>query len=163
MSETLIRPFAQGDAPAMRALLNAIIARGGTTAHQTPFSESAFAERVLAEEARLAAFVAVDAAGDVAGFQILHRHPQLPEDWADIGTYVASGGRRRGVGAALFAATAAVARDGDAQIAAINAAIRRENRGGLAFYSALGFVDYAPDAGEPPAGVVLKKRLPGAA
>lgn len=47
----------------------------------------------------------------------------------------------RGVGAALFALTVEAA--GAAGINTIDATIRADNAGGLAFWSRLGFVDYA--------------------
>ncbi|WP_420810234.1 GNAT family N-acetyltransferase [Ensifer aridi] len=52
-----------------------------------------------------------------------------------------------GAGTALFAATKAYARD--AGFLAINATIRADNIGGLAYYSKMGFVDYKVDKAVP--------------
>jgi RimJ/RimL family protein N-acetyltransferase len=54
---------------------------------------------------------------------------------------------QRGVGGALFARTLRAARE--AGITAIDATIRADNTGGLAFYARLGFVDYDRMVGVP--------------
>ena len=64
----------------------------------------------------------------------------LPDGWATIGTFARVGLTQRGVGGVLFAATLEAARAAD--IAVIDATIRADNTGGLAFYSRQGFVDY---------------------
>jgi L-amino acid N-acyltransferase YncA len=58
-----------------------------------------------------------------------------------------AGGPRRGTGAALFAATRDEARRQGRR--AINAAIRADNTGGLAFYGRMGFEDYQIARGVP--------------
>jgi RimJ/RimL family protein N-acetyltransferase len=74
----------------------------------------------------------------VQGFQSLSRYGDLPPGWADIGTFARQ--PRTGTGSALFAATRTAARA--AGIATLNATIRADNVGGLAFYRRLGFVPY---------------------
>lgn len=64
----------------------------------------------------------------------------LPSDWAVIATYVALDQQGRGIGRKLLAATLAAARE--AGVSNIDATIRAENTGGLAYYSRMGFVDY---------------------
>jgi ribosomal protein S18 acetylase RimI-like enzyme len=54
-----------------------------------------------------------------------------------IGTYVKPGLGRRGIGSALFSATAAAARR--AALPAIDATIAADNPAGLAYYAAMGF------------------------
>ncbi|MEQ1785276.1 MAG: GNAT family N-acetyltransferase, partial [Hyphomonadaceae bacterium] len=64
----------------------------------------------------------------------------FPDDWGIIGTFTEVGLVKRGVGAALFARTAEAARA--ARVRTIDATIRADNAGGIAFYSRLGFQDY---------------------
>jgi L-amino acid N-acyltransferase YncA len=139
--ELEVRPVHPGDAAELAELLNQIIARGGTTALEERFTPEALAETYLTGRNVICCFVAVDrASGRLEGFQTLGRYPGLPEDVGDIGTFARLGGAQRGVGSALFAATRAEAcRRG---LAAINATIRADNTGGLAFYSRMGFADH---------------------
>ena len=101
-----VRPVTSADAPALAELLNAIIARGGTTALQTPFTPERLDQTYLTGPNVLSCVVAVDgASGRPEGFQTLIREVHLPADWGDIGTFTRVGGTQRGVGSALFAAT----------------------------------------------------------
>jgi RimJ/RimL family protein N-acetyltransferase len=137
-----VRPATPGDAPVLTALLNAIIALGGTTAHQTPFTIGDFADHYLAGPDALACHVA-QSGPMIVGFQVLGLEPHLPEGWADIGTFVAEAARGTGAAAMLFRASrAAAARQG---IRVINATIRADNAGGLRYYDKMGFADYATD------------------
>jgi L-amino acid N-acyltransferase YncA len=137
-----VRPVRREDAAELAELLNAIIARGGTTALQEPFTPEALDRTYLTGPEVLGCFVAVDpATGRLEGFQTLGRYAGLPEDVGDIGTFARVDGTQRGVGTALFAATVEHAlRLG---LSAINATIRADNAGGLAFYGRLGFRDHA--------------------
>lgn len=141
----------------MAELLNAIIARGGTTAYREPFTD----ERMRADyvEAALGiSSVVAERDGSILGFQALHwpdpgwtgANP-LPAGWAYIATFVAIGMQGHGIGTRLFAATRAAARA--AGVRAIDATIRRENAGGLAYYSRMGFEDYRSD------DVVIARKL----
>lgn len=136
-----IRPVRAEDAPALAALLNAIIARGGTTALEEPFTPAALAEAMLTGPGVICCFVAEDAEGGPGGFQSLLRSAGLPADVGDIATFSRIGGAQRGTGSRLFAATRQAARARG--LAAINATIRADNPGGLAFYGRLGFADHA--------------------
>ena len=143
-----IRDAARGDAPELAELLNAIIARGGTTALEDPFTPERLAETYLVGPTVLCCFVAIDGAtGRLEGFQTLGRYPGLPEDIGDIGTFARIDGKQRGVGSALFAATRERARR--LGLAAINATIRGDNVGGLAFYGKMGFEDHSVTAAAP--------------
>ncbi|HLZ73863.1 GNAT family N-acetyltransferase [Phenylobacterium sp.] len=147
-----IRPARPEDAPGLAELLNAIIARGGTTALEDPFTPQALDRAYLTGPDVICCFVAVERpedgdGGRNAGFQTLGRYHGLPRDVGDIGTFARVGGTGRGVGAALFAATAAEARRQG--LTAINATIRADNTGGLAFYSRMGFVDFSVRAAVP--------------
>ena len=136
-----VRAVTLGDAAALAELLNAIIVQGGTTALEEPFTPERLADAYLTGPAVLACFVAVDPdTGQLQGFQTLGRYPNLPDDVGDIGTFARIDGKQRGAGSALFAATRARAEA--LGHSAINATIRGDNTGGLAFYAKLGFVDH---------------------
>lgn len=139
----VVRPATASDVPAMVALINAIIARGGTTAHQVPYDDARFKAAYLAGPEAISTLVATTPAGRITGFQVLGFWPGLPGNWGDIGTFVDPAARRTGAGAALFAETCKVARDRN--LVALNATIRADNSQGLGFYNRLGFVDYAHD------------------
>lgn len=138
-----VRPARQADAAAMAELINAIIAIGGTTAYEDPFDTASMDAAYISLPQLVSCFVA-EAEGIIVGFQGLMRSfdpdDPLPDGWATIGTFARVGLTQRGVGGALFAATLQAARD--AGINVIDATIRADNTGGLAFYSRQGFVDY---------------------
>lgn len=138
----IVRAATLADVSAMTAILNAIIAIGGTTAHQTPKSEARVRADYLDGPEALCCFVAEEA-GRVIGFQALGRWPGLAAGWGDIGTFVVPGGQARGTGAALFAATRQAAQNRG--LTTINATIRADNVPGLAYYARIGFVDHASD------------------
>lgn len=143
-----VRPATSADAPELAELLNAIIARGGTTALEEAFTPERLDETYLTGSDVLSCVVAVDTdSGRLEGFQTLIREPHLPEDWGDIATFSRVDGIQRGVGSALFAATRERARA--LGLAAVNAEIRADNTGGLAFYSKMGFQDYHVDRAVP--------------
>jgi len=139
-----VRPVTSADAPELADLLNAIIARGGTTALEEPFTPERLDEAYLTGPKVLSCVVALDSeTGRLEGFQTLTKEPYVPDDWGDIGTFTRVDGIQRGVGSALFAATREKARA--LGLAAINAKIRADNTGGLTFYNKLGFEDYRAD------------------
>ena len=143
-----VRPVTSADAPELAELLNAIIARGGTTALEEPFTAERLDVAYLTGPKVISCVVAVDGeSGQLEGFQTLVREPYLPEDWGDIGTFSRVGGTQRGVGSALFAATRNRARE--LGVAGLNAQIRADNDGGLAFYDKMGFEDYQVDRAVP--------------
>lgn len=147
MSAFNVRPAVRDDAAALADLLNEIIAAGGTTAYQIAFTPEGFAEAHIDGPAVLTSFVALDADGVPMGFQILLRDDRLPPGWGDIGTFARRGSTRSGIGSALFAATCAAARR--LGLVGINATIRADNSGGLAFYGKQGFVDHSVAAAVP--------------
>ena len=141
-----VRPVTSADAPELADLLNAIIARGGTTALGTPFTPERLDATYLTGPNVLSCVVAVDGER-LDGFQTLVRERHLPEGWGDIGTFSRVDGTQRGVGSALFAATRDRARA--LGLAGINAQIRADNAGGLAFYIRMGFADDHIDRAVP--------------
>ncbi|MEI6485120.1 MAG: GNAT family N-acetyltransferase [Sphingomonadales bacterium] len=134
-----IRPVRSEDAAELADLLNAIIARGGTTAFEIPFTPGQLHDAYLIGPKVHCCFVA-QADGALLGFQTLGTQNFLPAEIADIATFTRLGGTQRGIGTALFAATCARARE--LGLTAINATIRADNAGGLAFYSRMGFIDH---------------------
>lgn len=158
-AEPVIRPATPRDAAAMADLLNAIIHRGGTTAHRTPFDT----DRMIAHHIDVPGGICCHVAevnGVVLGFQALAwcdpdwkgANPR-PAGWAFIATFVAIGRQKSGIGSRLFAATRNAARAAGVQM--IDATIRRENAGGLAYYARMGFEDDLSDA-----ELVAKTRAP---
>ena len=134
----LIRPATPADAPTMTAILNAIIAIGGTTAHEAPKSTAAVATDYITSPDVLAASIAEDD-GTLIGWQFVGWYHGNPE----IGTFVQPGIQARGVGSQLFAQTCATLRS--AGITYIIATIRADNIPGLAYYARIGFRDIAHD------------------
>lgn len=143
-----LRDAGAADAAPLAALLNAIIAIGGTTAHETPFSPKDFAAAFITGPSVVSCVMA-EAAGDAApiGFQGLALYPDLPAGWVDIGTFVRPGEQASGIGAALFAATCKRARAKGFRT--INATIRADNQPGLRYYTKMGFVPYAVERAVP--------------
>ena len=138
----VVRPFAPDDAPVLTDLLNAIIARGGTTARQIAFTPEALTKSDFNSPDVHICLVAVDPATNrIEGYQTLGRNPDLPGEIGDIATFARINGAQRGVGSALFAAMIDAARAHG--LTAINATIRADNTGGLAFYTKQGFADHA--------------------
>lgn len=151
-----LRQATPEDAPALTALMNEIIAAGGTTAFKSPFDTDRMTREFIAPPTAISCFAAYENAR-LLGFQVLFWRGDypgayaLPEDWALIGSYVSAAARGKGVGAALFERTRAAAKA--AGVRYIDATIRKENAGGQIFYTRLGFEDYA-DAAE-----TISKRL----
>jgi L-amino acid N-acyltransferase YncA len=154
VDDLLVRDVTCEDAAVLADLLNAVIAAGGTTALEAAFTAEALDAAYLTGPDVFCCVVAVDrTSGRIEGFQTLGRHPGLPADVGDIGTFARVDGTQRGIGSALFAAMRA--RAAALGLTAINATIRADNAGGLAFYGKQGFVD----AGATPA-VPLKDGTP---
>lgn len=140
------RPAHRSDAESMCRLLNTIIIEGGTTAHREPFSEEKMIAAYIEAPLGIACTVAVDG-DDILGFQSLEWPDHhwsgdnaLPSGWAVIATYVAQATHGQGIGRLLFSETIKAAET--AGVKTIDATIRHENTGGLAYYSRMGFVDY---------------------
>ncbi len=136
-----IRHSKISDASQLCDLLNAVIRIAGTTAFEIPLTVVEFTEYFLAGPRLMSCVVAEDEkTGVLWGFQSLERSPELPEDWADIATFARAEPKIPGIGAALFAATRLRSRE--LGLRAINATIRADNTGGLAFYEKMGFENY---------------------
>ena len=147
MSQINIRAAIPADADALAALLSQIIDAGGTTAHLNPFDAPRMLNHYIAPPLDISCFVA-QVGGTIAGFQALEWSApnwpgpdSLPADWAWIASFVHADFQGRGIGKALFTKTLAAAQCAGARC--IDATIRADNQGGLAFYTSLGFTDYS--------------------
>lgn len=140
-----IRRAGSLDSPPMAALLNAIIERGGTTAMTRAVGRDYFAGRMAVAPGRSAWHLAEDDAGAVLGFQYVVPNDALPPEACDIATFVEIGRTQLGIGSRLFMATQAAARD--MGYVWINATIRADNTGGLAYYQSRGFERYDLETG----------------
>lgn len=141
-----VRPALPEDADGVAELLNRIIAIGGTTAYRQNFDGAKILSEFMPARLGLCCHVAIDDQ-KICGFQaLLWCDPdwpgdhKLPSDWAVIATYVDPDIHGKGIGRALFDCTCEAA--GKAGVSYIDATIRKENTGGIAYYSRMGFVDY---------------------
>lgn len=125
----------------MAELLNTIIEKGGTTAKTEKVSLTDLERYIRHYSGRNAWFLAEDDVGSVLGFQYIEPNESLPSDAADIATFVKIGETGHGIGSKLFERTKLAAHD--LGYAWINATIRADNTGGLAYYQSRGFEDYA--------------------
>lgn len=142
----IIRPATLSDAAEMTMLLNEIIQIGGTTAIQ----EAATLETTEAFVQKLRSTGCIHVAcdeesGALLGYQSLEYYPDLPRTLGIIATFSKVGGTQRGIGSALFAETRTAALM--LGFTEIDATIRADNTGGLAYYSKMGFRDHSH--GEP--------------
>ena len=135
------------DTKGMRRLLNEIIRVGGTTAITNKLSSDEMREWFISGEAVVSCFVAVDSDGAIVGFQSLSTYGSLPAGWVDIAIFTSRSRHKSGVGSALFSRMREAALE--LGLAAINATIRVENAGGLAYYSRMGFETYLVEDGDP--------------
>jgi L-amino acid N-acyltransferase YncA len=138
----IITTATSGDAPGMTVLLNAIIERGGTTAHQTPFDTDRMLQHYIAPPRLVCCHVAKED-NTVLGFQWVgwpKQESPMSEGWAVIASFVAIEAAGQGIGQQLFKATQAAACA--AGVKTIDATIRADNVPGLRYYSGLGFGDY---------------------
>ena len=147
MSQIKLRPATPADADALAKLLNQIIKTGGTTAHLKPFDAPRILNHYIAPPLAISCTLA-EFGGTIAGFQALEWSDpnwpgpdSLPADWALIASFVDADFQVRGIGKALFTKTRAAAQN--AGVRCIDATIRADNQGGLAFYTSLGFTDYS--------------------
>ena len=135
-----IRVATQFYATSMATLLNAIIREGGTTAIVRPVTREDLCDWMAKAPDRSAWHVAVTHEEEVVGFQWITSADYLPEDAAEIATFVKIGKTGLGIGSKLFSATERAARA--LGYSWINANIRSDNEGGLIYYQSRGFRDY---------------------
>lgn len=132
-----VRPVHRLDLRDMAALLEAQIAAGAATALIGPIGAATLRDWWQSAPARSAWHVAEAEDGALTGLQWVEPHDDLPPEACDIATFGAPGREGLGIGSALFAATEPAARALGYDW--INAAIRADNTGGLAYYQSRGF------------------------
>jgi ribosomal protein S18 acetylase RimI-like enzyme len=148
-----VRKAAPFDTGAMAALLNAIIAEGSTTAITEPATAEGLRD-YMTQPGML--WHVAEVGGDVVGFQWIEAHEA--QGRCEIATFVDARRHGLGIGSALFKVTQAAARK--AGHAWINAEIRADNEGGLAYYRSRGFETYGTREGvELADGRVVNKVL----
>ena len=133
----IIRKVTPQDRDALTSILNEIIAIGGTTAYEKPIEPSHFDRFIAPEDSRTFLHVA-EADGAVVGFQWLSPDK---DGMGIIATFARPGTVQRGIGSALFKQTLKCCRD--AGYTLLDATIRADNTGGLAYYSKMGFEDHS--------------------
>ena len=136
-----IRRAGAMDARDMADLLNAIIRKGSTTAFTQEVTRETLLEWLEQLPPNSIWHVAEDAAGALLGFQYARPNPNLPPEACDIATFVKPGATGLGIGSKLFETSKDTARALGYQW--INATIRADNTGGLAYYQSRGFESYA--------------------
>jgi ribosomal protein S18 acetylase RimI-like enzyme len=141
-----VRPAHALDAREMAEILNEIIAIGGTTAMTGQIDAAYFVTRMRTAPEASAWHVAETEAGEILGFQwIAPGADYLPPEAAEIATFAKPGRQGLGIGSKLFEATKDAAKR--MGYAWINANIRADNTGGLAYYQSRGFEDHGRIAG----------------
>ncbi|MEM6713282.1 MAG: GNAT family N-acetyltransferase [Pseudomonadota bacterium] len=135
-----VRSAGPMDAGPMVELLNEIIAAGGTTSMTDPLTRNDLMEWMHHHVGRNAWVLAEGSDGEVLGFQWIEPKESLPPEACDIATFARIGRTRLGTGSALFEATRAAAKMLGYHW--INATIRADNAGGLAYYQSRGFETY---------------------
>jgi len=139
----ITRRATPADAAAMAMLLNAIIEKGGTKAHQTPFDTDRMLDHYINASDLIACTVA-EVAGRVAGDRSREWAKDddgpMPQGWAVIASFVDADFAGQGVGKILMTATVQAGRQ--VGVRTIDATIRADNASGLGYYGAMGFVDY---------------------
>lgn len=140
-----VRAAGSLDCRPMADLLNEIIAEGGTTAITRPVTSEDLRDWMTRAQDRAAWHLAEDEAGTVMGFQWIEPAEYLPDEAAEIATFARQGRSGLGIGSALFRATEQAARA--LGYGWINANIRADNSGGLAYYQSRGFEDYGRKTG----------------
>lgn len=142
----------------MAVILNELIADGTSTALADPVSANDLSEWLSRAPERSAWHIAEDDTGHVVGFQWIEPADYLPPDAAEIATFARMGKTGLGIGSALFEQTKRAARS--LGYGWINANIRADNWGGLAYYQSRGFEDYGRKNGVRMSnGIVVDKIL----
>ncbi len=134
----IARPATAADVPGMTAVLNAVIALGGTTAHEVPKTEAKVRHDYVDGPGVLSSVV-VEGDGGVLGWQSVGLWQGDPH----IGSFVRPGLQAQGAGRAMFALTCALLRA--CGITYVIAHIRADNRPGLGYYAKIGFRDIGGD------------------
>ncbi|MCF2871508.1 GNAT family N-acetyltransferase [Octadecabacter sp. G9-8] len=126
-----VRDMHRNDVPACVEIINHIIALGGSTAYEDPYTEPHFADHYL-DEPPVTNVVLLGTR--LVGFQAAF---DIGDGLYSIGSFTDQQNPARGAGHAIFAKTLADCRAHGGT--AILAKITSDNTGGLAYYSKMGF------------------------
>ncbi len=140
MTNVTVRQGGEIDLRQALDLLNEIIAIGGTTALTNALTREELGGWLMDNPDTAIWHIAEDEDGALLGFQWIGPWHELPPEAAEIGTFVKAGRTGLGIGSRLFEATTKAARALGYDW--INAEIRADNSGGLAYYQSRGFEDY---------------------
>lgn len=130
----VVRDMHKDDVEACVAIINPIIALGGSTAYEDPYEATAF-DAHYRVEAKIANVVTLD--GRVVGFQSAF---EVEDGVYSVGSFTDQQNPVKGAGRAIIAKTIADARALGGS--AILAKITSDNTGGLAYYTSVGFKDF---------------------
>jgi L-amino acid N-acyltransferase YncA len=145
MSQITIQKGSPVDLRQTAELLNEIIAIGGTTAMTNPMSRDDLEAWLMADKDCSTWHVALTEDGDLLGFQWIGPWGDLPPEACGIGTFVKAGRTGLGIGSKLFEASVTAARA--IGYTWMDAEIRADNEGGLAYYQSRGFENYKRNNG----------------
>ncbi|MCH2066968.1 MAG: GNAT family N-acetyltransferase [Shimia sp.] len=140
MSQITIQKGSPVDLRQTADLLNEIIAIGGTTAMTKPMSRDDLEAWLMADQDCSTWHVAMTDDGTLLGFQWVGPWGDLPPEACGIGTFVKVGRTGLGIGSKLFEASVTAARA--LGYTWMDAEIRADNEGGLAYYQSRGFENY---------------------
>ncbi len=148
------------DAPQMCDLINRIIEIGGSTAHRRPFDAARMTDHYIRPPGLICCTLA-ERDDLVMGFQVLvwpstgPGYDACPPGMSFIGSFARHGHSGQGIGRAMFEKTLTHARA--AGVKTIDATIWDRNTSGLAYYTALGFVDYGEKTGSDSLGAPMRQ------
>lgn len=138
-----IRKAIPQDRDAITKILNEVILIGGTTAYEEP-KEVTFFDRFITPEDNRTFLHVAEVDGVVVGFQWMNPDK---DGMGMIATFAQAGTTQRGIGSALFKQTLQCCCE--AGYTLLDATIRGDNTGGLAYYSKMGFEDHSITHGVP--------------
>jgi L-amino acid N-acyltransferase YncA len=122
----------------MVRIMNGLIAMGDNTAYRTPFTQDRLWDHMALNADVVSRLVAVRD-GHVLGFQYTN-WADKPAGRAYIASFMDPRAQGQGIGRALFTQTVLAAKQ--AGVVTLDATIRTDNVSGLAYYTAMGFVDH---------------------
>jgi GNAT superfamily N-acetyltransferase len=122
----------------MVRIMNGLIAMGDDTAYRTPFTQDRLWDHMALNADVVSRLVAVRD-GHVLGFQYTN-WTDKPAGRAYIASFMDPRAQGQGIGRALFTQTVLAAKQ--AGVVTLDATIRTDNVSGLAYYTAMGFVDH---------------------
>jgi L-amino acid N-acyltransferase YncA len=141
-SDFSVRMATADDAEAMVGILEGIVAEGGYTAIEKPWSVTEQQRYLLSLSERESFFVAEIASKELLGYQSLDFYSPILHSMAHVaqlGTFLRPDARGRGIGRALFQASSKFARERNFSKIVIQ--VRSSNQGAQNFYRKLGFLE----------------------